>query len=131
MSVDTIGNFLTAIRNAVSRSRRSICVPYSRMKHQIAEILKREGFIRDVIVQQRDSGKTELCLSLKYVDGESVIHEITRASRPGRRLYEGVSQMEHVVGGLGIAILTTSQGVITDKEARQRVVGGEVLCTVW
>lgn len=131
MSVDTIGDFLTTIRNAVARSQRSVSVPYSRMKQQIADILKREGFVRDVQVQQLDGGKTELRLLLKYVDGESVIHAIDRVSTPGRRIYEGTSRMPHVVGGLGIAIVTTSRGVLTDKEARQHAIGGEVICTVW
>lgn len=132
MSIDTIGDFLTIIRNAVVRSHRSICVPYSRMRHQIADILKREGFVRDVVVQQEEGAALKsLRVVLKYVDGESVIHEIKRVSSPGCRTYEGVEQMRRVIGGLGIAIITTSQGVLTDKEARQRSVGGEVICTVW
>ncbi|KKS68702.1 MAG: 30S ribosomal protein S8 [candidate division TM6 bacterium GW2011_GWE2_42_60] len=132
MSVDTIGNFLTTIRNAVERSKRSVSVPYSSMVLRISEVLKREGFIRDFsVIQEEGCSFKTLQVFLKYMDGESVIHEIDRVSTPGRRMYEGASKLRRVVSGLGVAIVTTSVGIMTDKEARQRGIGGEVLCTVW
>lgn len=132
MSVDTIGDFLTIIRNAVARSHRSVRAPYSRMRHQIADILKQEGFVYDVAVEEgEDVAHKMLKVTLKYVDGESVIHEVTRVSTPGCRVYEGTTGLRPVIGGLGVAIMTTSKGVMTDKQARQMSVGGEILCTVW
>lgn len=131
MSIDTIGDFLTVIRNAVARSRGSVVAPYSRLKHRIAELLKNEGFIRDFAIEDTPEGHRRLKVFLKYVNGEAVIHEISRVSSPGQRVYEGASQLRRVVGGLGISIVTTSHGIMTDKEARQRKVGGEVLCMVW
>jgi small subunit ribosomal protein S8 len=130
MSVDTIGDFLTIIRNGVQVSRPFVYSPYSRLKQQIAQILKDEGFIRDFAVETKDSVK-EIKVFLKYVGGESVIHQIKRLSKPGRRAYASYKNIEPVIGGLGIAIITTSQGVMTDKIARQRALGGEVICTVW
>lgn len=131
MSIDTLGDFLTIIRNGVLASKRQVVAPYSNMKHQIASILKDEGFIRDVTTEENENGHQQLKVTLKYVDGESVIHEITRISTPGRRNYESVANLQPVIGGLGIAILTTNRGVITNKKARQLKVGGEVICTVW
>lgn len=131
MSIDTIGNFLTIIRNAVARSRPTASAPYSRLKQQMAELLKSEGFIRDFAIEDTPEGHKHIKLFFKYVNGEAVIHEITRVSRPGQRIYEGSSQLRRVVGGLGVSIVTTSHGIMTDKEARQRNVGGEVLCMVW
>lgn len=126
MSVDSIGDFLTIIRNGVKASRPFVVAPYSRIRQNIAQILKDEGFIKDFVAEEGS-----LKVFLKYVSGESVIHEIKRMSKPGRRRYEGYKNLEPVIGGLGISIITTSQGVITDREARQRALGGEVICTVW
>lgn len=132
MSVDTMGDFLTVVRNAIARSKRSVDFPYSQLVHQVAELLKREGYVRDCAIEQKEgAARDTLRVFLKYVDGESVIHEIDRVSTPGRRVYEGVTSMRHVAGGLGVAVVTTSSGLMTDKEARQRGVGGEVLCVVW
>lgn len=130
MSVDTIGNFLTIIRNGIHASHYAIQAPYSRMKFQIASILKDEGFVRDVVVNEEE-GKKTLHVVLKYVDGESVIHEINRISTPGRRVYQGITTLKPVIGNLGVAILTTNRGVMTSKAARKFGVGGEVICTVW
>ena len=130
MSIDVLGNFLTIIRNGVAASKPSVVAPYSHLKQQIADILKEEGFIRDVVVEGETSLKT-LKVLLKYVEGESVIHEITRISKPGRRKYEGVATLKPVIGGLGVAIVTTNRGVMTNKKARQLAVGGEVICTIW
>lgn len=126
MSIDSIGDFLTILRNGVKASHSFVTAPYSRIRQNIAQILKDEGFIRDFAVEEGS-----IKVFLKYVEGESVIHEIKRMSKPGRRRYEGYKNLEPVIGGLGISIITTSQGVITDREARQKAVGGEVICTVW
>ena len=130
MSIDSIGDFLAIIRNGVLASKRSVVAPYSRLKQEIAQILKDEGFIREVTVAELDN-KKRLSLALKYVDGESVIHEIDRVSTPGRRAYAAHNAIKPVIGKLGISIVTTNQGVMTSKGARSRGVGGEVLCTVW
>lgn len=133
MSVDTIGNFLTIIRNGIAVSKGKIRAPHSRVNHQIASILKQEGFIRDFAVEQDQDNEAVkvLRVDLKYVDGESVIHDLQRISTPGCRVYRGVVNINPVIGGLGISILTTSKGIMTDKEAKHQTVGGEVICTVW
>jgi small subunit ribosomal protein S8 len=132
MSIDTIGDFLTIIRNAVLCKKTFVIAPDSKVNCAIAAILQREGFVRDVEkVASETSVGAKIKIRLKYDDGESAIHEIKRVSTPGRRVYEGVVQLRRVIGGLGIVVVTTNQGLMTDKEARQRSVGGEVLCTVW
>lgn len=130
MSVDSVGNFLTVIRNGIMASKPSVQAPYSRMRHQIADLLQEKGFVRDVAVVE-DNGKKAIKVTLKYVDGESVIHEIARSSKPGRRLYARVQKIKPVIGGLGVTILSTNRGVITHDQAKALNVGGEVLCTVW
>jgi small subunit ribosomal protein S8 len=128
--MDVIGDFLTIIRNGIAVSRLSVTVPYSKLKNSIVDILKNEGFIRDFAIEANGTKKS-LRIFLKYVDGESVIHEISRVSKPGRRMYRGFNDLRPVVGGLGVSILTTSHGVLTNKQAKARSVGGEVICTVW
>lgn len=130
MSIDTVGNFLTIIRNGIMASLPDVKAPYSNLKYQIASILKEEGFIWDFSIDG-DGPQKSLKVVLKYVDGESAIHEITRVSKPSRRVYKGVSSLDPVIGGLGIAVLTTPRGVITNKQAKKLSVGGEVICTVW
>lgn len=131
MSVDMIGDFLTAIRNALLVSKRSITVPFSQMRMGVAQVLKEEGYIRDFKKTENEKGQINLTVHLKYVDGEAVIHEIKRISSPGRRHYESLRNITPVIGGLGISILSTNAGIITDKKARELSVGGEVLCHVW
>ena len=128
--MDVIGDFLTIIRNGIAVSRLSVTVPYSKLKNSIVDILKNEGFIKDFSIEANGTKKS-LRIFLKYVDGESVIHEISRVSKPGRRMYRGFNDLKPVVGGLGVSILTTSHGVLTNKQAKARSVGGEVICTVW
>lgn len=130
MAIDTIGDFLTIIRNGVAVSKRSVVAPYSRLKFEIANILKNEGFIKDVIVEE-DNNHKQIKVFLKYVDGESVIHEITRISKPSRRVYESSINIKPIIGGLGISILTTNKGALTNRDARKIGVGGEIICTVW
>jgi len=132
MSVDSIADFLTNIRNSVMVSKPSVTAPYSKMNHSIANILKEEGFINDVVILNADSdAKKMLKVVLRYVDGESAIHEIKRISKLGRRVYAGINDVKPVIGQLGISILTTSRGVIAHQKAKKLSVGGEVICTVW
>lgn len=131
MSIDSMGDFLTAIRNAILVSKRSVTVPFSKMKMGVAEVLKDEGFIRDFEKVEGEGVRDSLTVYLKYMDGESVIHKIKRISKPGRRRYENMKNMETVIGGLGISILSTNAGIITDKKAKKLSVGGEVICHVW
>jgi small subunit ribosomal protein S8 len=130
MSIDAIGNFLTIIRNGVMVHKRTVTAQHSMLKQQIAEVLKQEGYIKDFAVEA-DGEKRTIKLFLKYVNGETVIHEITRISKPSRRYFERKNNLTSVVGGLGISILTTNQGVLTDQKARTLNVGGEVICHVW
>ena len=131
MAIDAIGDFLTIIRNGLMASKRTVVAPYSKIKLEIVKILKNEGFIKDFEIVENDSHKKEIKVSLKYVDGESVIHEITRKSKPSKRVYEKSTQMKCVIGKLGISIITTNKGIMTDKEAKQLAVGGEIICSVW
>jgi len=131
MSKDTIGDFLTIIRNGIMASKRQVVAPHANLRVEIAKILKDEGFIKDIIVEEIDPVKKEITIFLKYVDGESVIHEINRVSKPSKRHYARTGEVKPVIGGLGISILTTSKGVITDKKAKELAIGGEVICTVW
>ena len=130
MSVDTIGNFLASIRNILARAGKSVSVPYSSMKNRIAEVMKAEGFIKEIQISGEGIDK-KLILILKYVENESVIHELQQISKPGRRVYVNVSSIPTVIGGLGIAIMTTNKGVMTNKQAKQDLVGGEIICTIW
>lgn len=130
MAKDSVGDFLTIIRNGVMRSGPFVVAPFSTLRLHVAQVLQQEGFIDGVSVIEHE-GKQLIKVVLKYVDGESVIHEIKRMSRPGRRWYAGSKMIKPVIGGLGISIVSTSQGVMTDKQAKQQAVGGEILCTVW
>jgi small subunit ribosomal protein S8 len=136
MSIDTIGDFLTVIRNGLQRAKPFVVVPYSGLKQAMLETLKTEGFIRDYAVVGENDVKKFIKIYLKYVDGESVIHELSRISSPGCRRYaqvatKGRHKIKPVIGGLGISVVTTSRGVMTHKKAKELGVGGEVLCTVW
>ena len=131
MSIDVVGDFLTVMRNALKVNKRSATVPSSNLKVEIARVLKDEGYIKDFAKKADERGRESLTVTFKYVDGESAIHEICRVSTPGRRRYEGIANMKPVIGGLGIKILTTSAGIITDQKAKKMSVGGEVICYVW
>lgn len=130
MSKDVIANFLTVLRNGIVRSKSYVVADYSNFRYEIAKILKEEGFITEVIVTEQENHK-KLKVVLKYVAGESVIHEINRVSKPSRRIYKSIDKIKPVIGGLGVNILTTSKGVMTDKSAQKQRVGGELICTVW
>ena len=132
MSIDSIANFITIIRNGIMVSKPVVVAPYSKMRQAIAEILKDQGFIHDFAIMNADSAATKsLKIILKYVDGESAIHEIKRVSTPGRRVYVGSKNIKPVIGNLGISIITTNRGVTVSKQAEKLNVGGEIICTVW
>jgi small subunit ribosomal protein S8 len=127
---DTIADFLTRIRNAVAAKHKTTEVPCSNLKLGIAAILKDQGFIADF--EKVDDGKQGVIhIKLRYYLGEPVIREIKRVSKPGRRVYASVDKLPRVRNGLGIAIVSTPRGVMTDKQARRENVGGEILCTIW
>jgi len=128
--MDSIANFLTIIRNGTLASKPFIIAPHSIQAAAIADILLHEGFIKSV-QEVEDEGHKALKVTLKYVDGESVIHEIERQSKPSRRLYTAVDSIRPVIGGLGVSILSTNKGIISHKQAKKLRVGGEVMCTVW
>jgi small subunit ribosomal protein S8 len=128
---DPIADFLTRIRNAVMAGKDRVDVPASKVKLEIARILKEEGFIRTFKVLEEGPQGT-IRLYLRYSpEGEPAIHGLERVSRPGRRVYKGVDELPQVRRGIGVAIVSTSQGLMTDARARQLRVGGEVVCTVW
>lgn len=130
MSKDVIADFLTVIRNGVARSKFSVTTHYSGIRYELARILKEEGFITDVLLEEQ-GGHKQITVVLKYVGGESVIHEVKRISKPSCRVYMDIDKIKPVIGGLGISILTTSKGLMTDKAAKSQRVGGELICTVW
>jgi small subunit ribosomal protein S8 len=134
MSVDTIANFLTVLRNKVMASGPYAVTSYTKMNAEIARILLQEGFVKNVeVLEETETSRKSLKIVFKYVNGESVLHELTRVSKPSRRTYAKVKNLKPVINGLGIVILSTNRGIMTDKQAKDASlrVGGEVLCTVW
>ena len=127
---DPIGDMLARIRNAQQRGKSKVAVPPSRLRERVLEVLHKEGFIRGFTTIEKD-GKSELEVELKYFDGTPVIKELARVSKPGRRVYASVTTLPQVYNGLGISILSTPKGVMSDADARAANVGGEVLCTVF
>jgi small subunit ribosomal protein S8 len=131
MMTDPIADMLTRIRNAVRIERPDVEMPLSKVKRGVAEVLKREGYIWDFTEVDGKPSKN-LRIDLKYgPNGEQVIRHVKRISKPGRRVYSGASDLKPVLNGLGISIISTSRGVISDREARQRNLGGEILCELW
>ena len=126
---DPIGDMLTRIRNAQLAEKLSVAMPSSRVKASIAQVLKDEGYIDEFKVRDED-GKPTLEIALKYYAGAPVIEKIERVSRPGLRIYKGRDDIPKIMNGLGIAIVSTSRGVMTDRKARATGIGGEVLCIV-
>jgi small subunit ribosomal protein S8 len=126
---DPIADMLTRIRNAQNAAKTQVIMPSSKLKIAIAEVLKSEGYITDFTVTELD-GKPELSIILKYFESKPVIEKIQRISRPGLRVFKGSDELPKVLGGLGVAIISTSRGVMTDRAARAAGHGGEVLCTV-
>ena len=127
---DPLGDLLTRIRNAQMRNKGKVISPNSRLRESVLEVLKTEGYIRGYAVVEKD-GRSEIEVELKYFDGEPVIREIERVSKPGRRVYTSVKNMPRINNGLGVTIVSTPKGVMADHDARDANVGGEILCTVF
>jgi small subunit ribosomal protein S8 len=127
---DPLGDMLTRIRNAQMRKKSKVTTPGSRLRERVLDVLQAEGYIRGYS-QLDENGKAEIEIELKYYDGEPVIREIERVSRPGRRVYASVKNIPRVSNGLGVSILSTPKGVMSDTDARDQNVGGEVLCRVF
>tara|TARA_S200000501_G_C20154956_1_gene453228 strand:- start:3 stop:395 length:393 start_codon:yes stop_codon:yes gene_type:complete len=128
---DPVGDMLTRIRNAQMRNKSNVSTPASKLRGWVLEVLKSEGYIRNYESVVGKDGKRSIEVSLKYFDGEPVIRELRRVSTPGRRVYAGAKEIPFVRQGLGIAIVSTPKGVMSDGQARATNVGGEILCTVF
>ena len=127
---DPLGDLLSRIRNAQMRNKSKVISPNSRLRESVLGVLKNEGYIRGYTVVERD-GRSEIEIELKYFDGEPVIREIERVSKPGRRVYTSVRNMPRINNGLGVTIVSTPKGVMAEHDARDANVGGEILCTVF
>ena len=127
---DPVADMLTRIRNAQMSQKGFVAMPSSKLKVAIAAVLKDEGYVEDFAVRQSEGNKTNLDIALKYYAGRPVIERIERVSKPGLRIYKGVEDIPTVMNGLGVAIVSTPKGVMTDRKARASRVGGEVLCIV-
>ena len=128
---DPLGDMLTRIRNGQRANKTAIVSPASKLRVNVLDVLKREGYIRGYSSAQTRPGVNEITIELKYHEGQPVISEIQRVSKPGRRVYSKISDLQRVANGLGISILSTPRGVMSDAEARAQHVGGEVLCQVF
>jgi small subunit ribosomal protein S8 len=127
--MDPIADMLTSIQNAQRAKKESLRVSFSKLKFEIAKILEREGFVDKV--EERGRYKKSILIHLKYDEGRPAISGVKRISKPGQRIYKGYSEIKRAKGGYGIAIISTSKGLMTDKEAKKQKVGGEVICEVW
>lgn len=127
---DPIGDMLTRIRNAQARAKRDVAMPASKRKSAIAEVLKNEGYISDYRVEGEGATK-QLRIELKYFRGKPVIERVWRVSRPGLRIYKTKDQLPSIIGGLGVAIVSTSKGLMSDREARAQGIGGEIICSIY
>ena len=130
VTTDPIADMLTRIRNANQQKHETVSIPYSNLKNDLANILKNEGFVTDFVVNEEGSHKN-IVITLKYKGNERVITGLKRVSKPGLRQYAKVNEIPKVLNGLGIVVLSTSQGLMTDKEARAKNIGGEVLAYIW
>ncbi len=128
---DPLGDMLTRIRNAQMRRKSKVTTPASKLRGRVLEVLQSEGYIRGYSTVEYDGGKSEFEIELKYYEGEPVIREIERISKPGRRVYASVRDLPRVANGLGVSIISTPKGVMSDAEAREQNVGGEVLCKIF
>ena len=128
---DPLGDMLTRIRNGQRAKKTRVTSPASKLRANVLEVLKREGFIRNFTQNEVRSGIMEIEIELKYHEGDPVIREISRVSTPGRRVYSGIKDLPRIYDGLGISILSTPRGVLSDSEARDQNVGGEILCQVF
>ena len=128
---DSLGDMLTRIRNGQRSAKATVTSPSSRLRRNVLDVLQKEGFIRGYSESETRPGINELTIELRYYEGGPVIKEITRVSKPGLRVYSPIGDLSRVSGGLGISILSTSKGVMSDNDAREANVGGEVLCRVF
>jgi len=128
---DPLGDLLTRIRNGQMARLSVVSSPSSKHRVSVLEVLKREGYIRDFAVSDNEKGQPQVSVELKYSEGQPVIRKIARVSKPGRRVYKKINEVQSVYNGLGISILSTPRGVLSDKEARNENVGGELLCQVF
>jgi small subunit ribosomal protein S8 len=128
---DPVGDLITRIRNAQMRHKPKVSSPGSRLRVSLLDVLKNEGYIRGYASVEHKDGRSELEIELKYFDGAPVIREISRVSKPGRRVYASVRNLPRINNGLGVAIVSTPKGVMADHDAREANVGGEILCTVF
>ena len=128
---DPIGDMFSRIRNGQMRSLHSVDMPSSNFRRNILDILKNEGFIKDYFIEKSENNKISLRINLKYYEGNPVIKEIKRVSKPGRRVYSRATSIPRVMNGLGLAILSTPKGVMSDTEARKNNIGGEIICRVF
>ena len=128
---DPIGDMFSRIRNGQMRSLNSIDMPSSNFRKNILKILKEEGYIKDYYIEKSENNKISLKINLKYYEGDPVIKEIKRISKPGRRVYSRANSIPRVMNGLGLAILSTPKGVMTDAEAKKNNIGGEIICKVF
>ena len=128
---DPLGDLISRIYNAQMRSKPKVSSPGSKLRESVLEVLKSEGYIRGYASVEHSNGRTELEIELKYFDGAPVIREISRVSKPGRRVYASVRALPRINNGLGVAIVSTPKGVMADHAARDANVGGEILCTVF
>ena len=128
---DPLGDMLTRIRNATGRKKSKVSTPASKLRARVLDVMKSEGYIRDYAQVDFDNGKSEIEIELKYYEGAPVIREISRVSKPGRRVYVSVKSIPHVANGLGVSILSTPKGVMADHQAREENVGGEILCRIF
>ena len=128
---DPLGDMIARIRNATLRNKPKVSSPGSMLRANVLDVLKSEGYIRGYSTVEYGNGRTEFEIELKYFDGGPVIREISRVSKPGRRVYASVKTLPRINNGLGVSILSTPKGVMADHEAREQNVGGELLCEVW
>jgi small subunit ribosomal protein S8 len=129
--MDPIGDMLTRIRNGQQRLMTKVEMPSSNLRIKILEVLKSEGFISSYYIEKKDNNKTSLTVDLKYYEGHPVIKDIKRISKPGRRVYSRATSIPRIQNGLGLAIISTNKGVMSDIEARKNNIGGEIICRVF
>ncbi len=127
---DPISDLLTRVRNGQAAGKVHVAMPWSKQRAAIADVLKKEGYIRDYVKEEIEGAHPQLSIVLKYYEGKPVISEIKRVSRPGLRIYKGKNDLPRIMGGLGIAIVSTSKGLMTDRAARAEGHGGEIICVV-
>lgn len=130
MNTDPIADLLTRVRNALSKQKANVSVPYSSLKESLVKILRQEGYIESYIVGKDESSMQNMVIKLKYYNDQPVIRHIQRISKPGQRIYTNYKKIPRILGGLGIAIISTSKGLMTDHSARSQKIGGEVVCKI-